>query len=117
MRCSECSNILIGSGSAAYCVVCKAQQRGTTNILPAINYKGSGRTPIELLQSENASLRQQLAEALEKNKAMHQQLCDLMSESRGVAGLHLNGDLAEWGWLVENEWLSLWDESPEADNA
>jgi len=69
------------------------------------------------LQSENASLRQQLAEALEKNKAMHQQLCDLMSESRGVAGLHLNGDLAEWGWLVENEWLSLWDESPEADNA
>ena len=32
-----------------------------------IVYKGSGRTPIELLQSENASLRQQLAEAQERS--------------------------------------------------
>ena len=40
--------------------------------------------------------------------AMRQQLYDLMSESQGVAGLHLNGDLAEWDWLIENEWLSLW---------
>ena len=31
---------------------------------------------------------------------------DLMAESTGVAGLHLNGDLADWGWLELNGgWL------------
>lgn len=31
---------------------------------------------------------------------------DLMADSAGVAGLHLNGDVADWGWLEHNGgWL------------
>lgn len=31
---------------------------------------------------------------------------DLMADSTGVAGLHLNGDVADWGWLEYNGgWL------------
>ena len=56
---------------------------------------------------EAAEERARQAEA--ERDAIRQQLYDLMSESQGVAGLHLNGDLAEWDWLIENEWLSLWD--------
>jgi hypothetical protein len=29
----------------------------------------------------------------------------LISESEGVAGLHLNGEIADWGWLIDNQWL------------
>jgi len=29
----------------------------------------------------------------------------LIDESDGVAGLHRNGDIAEWEWLKENGWL------------
>ena len=29
----------------------------------------------------------------------------LMALSRGVDGLHLNGDVAEWDWLINNGWL------------
>jgi len=41
--------------------------------------------------------------------ALRQQILDLMAESEGVAGLHLNGDLAEWDWLIDHGWLSLWN--------
>jgi hypothetical protein len=37
---------------------------------------------------------------------LKKQLLDLMTESRGVTGLHLNGNIAEWDWLIDNEWLS-----------
>lgn len=30
---------------------------------------------------------------------------DLISQSQGVDGLHLNGDIAFWGELLDNEWL------------
>lgn len=31
---------------------------------------------------------------------------DLMANSTGAAGLHLNGDVADWGWLEHNGgWL------------
>lgn len=29
----------------------------------------------------------------------------LIAESDGVAGLHLNGDLATWDWLIANGWI------------
>ena len=30
----------------------------------------------------------------------------LMAESEGVTGLHLNGDVATWDWLLSTEWLA-----------
>jgi len=32
----------------------------------------------------------------------------LIDESVGVAGLHLNGDLATWGELEEGGWMEAW---------
>jgi len=39
-------------------------------------------------------------------KAAIEQFWDLMAESYGVSELHLNGDIAAWDWLLDNEWLS-----------
>jgi hypothetical protein len=33
------------------------------------------------------------------------QLNILMEESEGVAGLHRNGEIADWEWLKDNGWL------------
>ncbi len=33
-------------------------------------------------------------------------VASLMAESNGVTGLHLNGDVAPWDWLLANEWLA-----------
>jgi len=41
----------------------------------------------------------------ERYKAVVEQFTNLMNESEGVAGLHLNGDIADWDWL-QDEWLS-----------
>ncbi len=34
------------------------------------------------------------------------QLNDLINDSHGVSGLHLNGDEAPWDWLIDNGWLA-----------
>lgn len=33
------------------------------------------------------------------------EFCELMDNSDGVAGLHLNGDIATWRELMNNGWL------------
>jgi hypothetical protein len=35
----------------------------------------------------------------------------LINESYGVAGLHKNGDLADWGFLLRSSWLEDWAEA------
>lgn len=35
----------------------------------------------------------------------------LMAESQGVAGLHLNGDIAAWDDLLQNAWLEDYHEA------
>lgn len=35
----------------------------------------------------------------------------LMAESQGVAGLHLNGDVATWDDLLQNAWLEDYHEA------
>jgi hypothetical protein len=44
-------------------------------------------------------------DAREALRALVRDLDALISDSHGVAGLHLNGDLATWDWLTESEWL------------
>ena len=53
---------------------------------------------------EIAMLRRQLAAALaacEVKQAALQEIIDLMSESYGLTGFHLNGDVAPWSELEE----------------
>ena len=38
-------------------------------------------------------------------KALKESVEGLMRQSDGVAGLHKNGDMADWQWLVDNDWL------------
>ena len=66
----------------------------------------SDDTDIVLGECRNAieSLRQQLAAALaacEVKQAALQEIIDLMSESYGLTGFHLNGDVAPWSELEE----------------
>lgn len=56
---------------------------------------------IDALEIEKQKLKAELDEA----KEVIMQYNDVIENSRGVAGLHLNGDIAEWDWLKE-EWLS-----------
>lgn len=37
--------------------------------------------------------------------AVIEELTILINESHGVDGLHLNGDVADWDWLMNNQWL------------
>lgn len=47
-----------------------------------------------------------LATALEEQrKEILSEVYDLMNESDGVAGLHLNGEVATWDWLLDHGWL------------
>jgi len=40
-----------------------------------------------------------------KLESIVNEFCELMDNSQGVAGLHLNGDVATWNWLRNNSWL------------
>lgn len=51
------------------------------------------RSEVDAKDNEIAALREALANLV-------QEIDDLVSESDGVAGLHLNGDVAEWGDLL-----------------
>ncbi len=40
-----------------------------------------------------------------KLESIVNEFCELMDNSQGVSGLHLNGDIATWNWLRNNGWL------------
>lgn len=40
-----------------------------------------------------------------KLEAIVEEFDGLVANSRGVVGLHLNHDIAEWDWLLHNKWL------------
>lgn len=48
---------------------------------------------------------------LEKFRKGLQAVADLMGESDGVAGLHRNGDLANWDELLTGPWLEDYHEA------
>ncbi len=43
-------------------------------------------------------------------RSVFNKLDTLIAESDGVAGLHRNGDIADWQWLQDNGWLDLTEE-------
>ena len=46
-----------------------------------------------------------IAELQAKLAAVVGEIGDLMNESFGVDGLRLNGDVADWQWLMDSGWL------------
>ena len=52
------------------------------------------------LRDERDAARAELEKAREASGALVDEIDDLMHESDGVAGLHLNGDVADWSELV-----------------
>ena len=56
---------------------------------------------IDNLSDSLYSTERKLAEA----EKVIGQFCDIYNESEGVTGLHLNGEVATWEWLRDNEWL------------
>lgn len=56
------------------------------------------KAQIDRLTKQNSQMQSVINEFLE-----------LMDNSQGVAGLHLNGDIATWNWLYNNGWLSELD--------
>lgn len=66
-------------------------------------------TNTEVTKAELAHRDTVIAELLEALEELKQCVCDLVADSDGVAGLHLNGDLAHWHELMPGgmyeEWL------------
>jgi hypothetical protein len=67
----------------------------------------------ERLSAAESSLREAREEAEGLRKALRllvKDLDDLAAESDGVAGLHRNGDVADWDWLRgDGAWLESWE--------
>jgi len=86
------------------------------NINKVIEHESGGhnQTRTDTLNIIEALVTCEVLKALEgKDSKLKEQIEDLISDSHGVHGLHLNGDLATWDWLINNEWLSeLLPESP-----
>jgi hypothetical protein len=49
-----------------------------------------------------------LEDAETERDALYKELDYLVSESRGVVGLHRNGDIASWDWLTGNAWMATY---------
>jgi hypothetical protein len=49
-------------------------------------------------------------------EATIEEVGDLINESSGVDGLHLNGDIAEWDWLLV-EWLPILAEALQQESS
>lgn len=91
----------------------------------ALNYKSELRERIEQLEIVGEEIAQdrntandRLSEARKRITLLESESCEggikdaviaeltgLINESHGVDGLHLNGDLADWDWLMNNQWL------------
>lgn len=69
----------------------------------AIRIQDSFINHIYIARKKQAELDAGVADKLREALKQHD---DLMNESKGVYGLHLNGAPAPWDWL-EQEWLSL----------
>lgn len=51
-----------------------------------------------------------LEQKVENRQKVIKEFDILIAESFGVSGLHHNGDIADWSWLMENGWLTDYKE-------
>jgi hypothetical protein len=83
-------------------------QRTQTGVNSMTN--STGKQAIE----ENYMTERQQIESLKREmNAIITEIYDLMLESDGVSGLHLSGNLADWGWLMSNGRLAVYAQSIE----
>ena len=64
----------------------------------------SKKTFPELVIAKNKEIERLTAEGAVKDQIIAE-FTELIGESHGVDGLHLNGDIADWNWLMNNQWL------------
>lgn len=65
----------------------------------------NARELLNLSLNGSDDIRAKLKAAEEKIERLVEEFTCLQESSEGVAGLHLNGDLADWEWLLNNNWL------------
>jgi hypothetical protein len=58
--------------------------------------------------SAMSALMTEAADEIERLREAVRAVRDLIAQSEGVAGLHLNGDLAPWGELLEGGRFEAW---------
>ncbi len=75
----------------------------------AEGYEAETNDPIDYIQYVRKDIFDAYKAAVDDGAKLLDDLRDLMQQSTGVAGLHLNGDLAEWDTLTAGgrfeEWL------------
>jgi uncharacterized Zn finger protein (UPF0148 family) len=70
------------------------------------------------LRAKNVNLLAEIERLREALKALRKDIDDLVSNSQGVAGLHLNGEIADWDSLLSGGSFGAWLGSVElADEA
>lgn len=79
---------------------------GATTILHGYTDEHGERSGIIIENPKDADAIELVPEMIAALRAVLADLDGLMEESKGVAGLHLNGDLASWEWLESNNWLN-----------
>ena len=60
------------------------------------------------LRDELTDTKARLAEAVEVIHALRKDIDDLVGNSTGVAGLHMNGDVADWDSLLPGGCFGAW---------
>ena len=69
-------------------------------------------TPEEAIKAWNTRAESDLlGECLDALNNLYTDIENLIAESGGVQHLHLNGDIADWDWLINNGWLGSLDEA------
>ena len=69
------------------------------------------RDDFERLTQPTSKGRGKMNDTQSKLVAGLKAVASLMSESEGVIGLHLNGNIATWDELLGNEWLADFNEA------
>lgn len=90
--------------------------------LPAANNDADDRlsNAVSLMKSMDADYKafsEKVLVLVEAAKAFQHDFRDLIANSEGVAGLHMNGDIADWGSLLPGGAFEAWLRSVEPFDA
>lgn len=69
---------------------------------------------IDCAEREASTARQRVDTLTHALNHLIHDLDDLFKNSAGVAGLHENGEVADWGWLTGTGWLASLHDAREA---
>jgi len=124
LYCGDCQNYLMGSDGQCHDCSCgwnqpvETYEKENAELKEIIESLHSSRKfTYENQKSEIESLRKQVEELRSHLTAVVEEMNHLMNDSKGVAGLHLNGDIAPWASLLRggefDTWLSYLSDAAE----